>query len=403
MQTDPKQTDDSPRYANAIAAALGIYTAGVAVQLATGSRAIPEPSWPANAILLAALVLGLTAAHVFAGRTALVRWLRSVPVAISAIVLVLAQAVLMGSMRQTPGAGLFHDIMHSWPFALTMVYFLVNLGLATLARLFPLRLENLGFILNHLGLWIALAAGLLGSGDLRRLSMNLVQGQPEWRAIDRSHGDHIHIVEMPFAFELKQFEMDVFPAKIGLLDTKTNRLSPPVEIPAPGTEFTLGDWRVTIEASLPESSYFSDAYHAMSAEIDTAPAARVSAKNQKTNASTTGWISCGNFANPPAILELGGGLALAMPDPEAKRFASRVEIFTDAGERYAATVEVNKPLSLRGWKIYQLSYDERRGRWSQTSVLELIRDPWLPGVYTGIFMMIAGALFIMARMRKAKA
>jgi cytochrome c biogenesis protein ResB len=91
-----------------------------------------------------------------------------------------------------------------------------------------------------------------------------------------------------------------------------------------------------------------------------------------------------------------------MPDPEPKRFASRVEVFTDTHERYPATIEVNKPLALRGWKIYQLSYDERRGRWSQTSTVELVRDPWLPAVYTGIFMMLAGTLFTMARMRKAK-
>ncbi|MDF9827174.1 hypothetical protein M2447_001263 [Ereboglobus sp. PH5-10] len=394
----------APTFASAFAAALGVYTAGVAVQLAGGARAVPEPAWPANILLLAAFVILLTAAHVFAGKTAPVRFLRSVPVAISAIALVLAQAVFMGSIRQSPGAGLFGDILHSWPFALTMLYFLTNLGLATLGRVYPFRAGNIGFLLNHLGLWIALAAGLLGSGDLARLRMQLTPGHPEWRALDSSHGDHAHVVEMPFAFELKQFEMDVFSAKIALLDTATNKLASPVEIPAPGVTFTLGDWNVTIEQNLPEASYFADAYHAMPGETGTVPAARVSAKHLYSKEQIKrGWISCGNFANPPAILELGEGLALAMPEPEAKRYASRVEVFTDEQERFSATVEVNKPLSLRGWKIYQLSYDERRGRWSQISIVELVRDPWLPAVYTGVFMMMAGAIFTMARMRKANA
>ena len=67
-----------------------------------------------------------------------------------------------------------------------------------------------------------------------------------------------------------------------------------------------------------------------------------------------------------------------------------------------ACIEVNKPLSIAGWKIYQLSYDETKGKWSRMSVFELVRDPWLPIVYTGILMMIAGAigLFLSAPVKK---
>jgi hypothetical protein len=34
------------------------------------------------------------------------------------------------------------------------------------------------------------------------------------------------------------------------------------------------------------------------------------------------------------------------------------------------------------------------GRWSNLSVLELVRYPWLPLVYLGIFLMMAGAGFL---------
>ena len=63
---------------------------------------------------------------------------------------------------------------------------------------------------------------------------------------------------------------------------------------------------------------------------------------------------------------------------------------------------MNKPLSIAGWKIYQLSYDETKGKWSRMSVFELVRDPWLPIVYTGILMMIAGAigLFLSAPVKR---
>ena len=61
------------------------------------------------------------------------------------------------------------------------------------------------------------------------------------------------------------------------------------------------------------------------------------------------------------------------------------------------TAEVNKPVEVDGWKIYQYGYDTQMGAMSQYSILELISDPWLPLVYTGIYMMLDGALLMMLR------
>jgi hypothetical protein len=47
--------------------------------------------------------------------------------------------------------------------------------------------------------------------------------------------------------------------------------------------------------------------------------------------------------------------------------------------------------------IYQYGYDESMGKYSRQSVFELVRDPWLPLVYTGIFMLLAGALSFCCR------
>ncbi|OAM90348.1 cytochrome c biogenesis protein ResB [Termitidicoccus mucosus] len=402
----------------ALSAATGVYAAGVAIQLVT-RRAIPEPAWPVNFILLAAFAAALVITALAGRRSPFVRWLRSVPVSISAIALVLVQAVLMGTLRQSPGAGILGDVMHSWPFVLTMFYFLTNLGLATVARAVPFKRENLGFLLNHLGLWIALSAGMLGAGDLARLAMELRAGAPEWRAIDRSHAGHAHLVEMPFALELRRFEMDTYAPKLVLLDTKNNTIAAsrgraPVEISAPANSrapdgaplqsSTLGDWSVDILEYIPEALGFADNYHAMPGEPGAAPAVRVAARRHSAKERARhGWVSCGSFATMPAMLELDDGLALAMPDPEPRRFASQVEVFAPGRESRAATIEVNRPLALGGWKIYQLSYDQRRGRWSQTSIVELVRDPWLPGVYTGVFMMMAGVFFLMARARRKAA
>lgn len=67
---------------------------------------------------------------------------------------------------------------------------------------------------------------------------------------------------------------------------------------------------------------------------------------------------------------------------------------------FEADITVNSPLELQGWKIYQTSYDENMGQWSTSSILELIRDPWLPVVYVGLGMLILGSFLLLFKIRK---
>ena len=83
------------------------------------------------------------------------------------------------------------------------------------------------------------------------------------------------------------------------------------------------------------------------------------------------------------------------PSGMPKRFASDVLVRNKSGKEISAVIEVNKPLKVDGWKMYQYSYDEDAGTESKVSVLELVKDPWLPMVYVGIFMMLAGALLML--------
>lgn len=63
---------------------------------------------------------------------------------------------------------------------------------------------------------------------------------------------------------------------------------------------------------------------------------------------------------------------------------------------------MNRPFAIEGWKIYQLSYNEQMGKWSNLSVFELVKDHWLPVVYIGIFMLLFGAvgMFLTASRKK---
>ena len=81
-------------------------------------------------------------------------------------------------------------------------------------------------------------------------------------------------------------------------------------------------------------------------------------------------------------------------DGSPKRFASEVNIMTKSGKNIHTTIDVNKPVEVEGWKIYQYGYDTQMGAMSQISILELVNDPWLPLVYLGIYMMLSGAVFM---------
>ncbi len=83
------------------------------------------------------------------------------------------------------------------------------------------------------------------------------------------------------------------------------------------------------------------------------------------------------------------------PNGMPKRFASDVVVKGKSGKDITAVIEVNKPLKVDGWKMYQYGYDEEAGTESQVSILEIVKDPWLPLVYVGIFMMLAGALLML--------
>lgn len=102
----------------------------------------------------------------------------------------------------------------------------------------------------------------------------------------------------------------------------------------------------------------------------------------------------------PLAIELRHFVMETYDDGSPRRFTSNIQIHTSSGQNLLATVEVNKPVEVEGWKIYQYGYDTERGAASRISILEMVRDPWLPYVYAGIFMMLGGAVSMMFQKRR---
>ena len=102
----------------------------------------------------------------------------------------------------------------------------------------------------------------------------------------------------------------------------------------------------------------------------------------------------GRVKEMPLTIELKRFIMETYDDGSPRRFASEIQILTKSEKNIQTTVDVNKPVEVDGWKIYQYGYDTSMGAKSNTSILELVSDPWLPYVYLGIYMMLAGGVLM---------
>ena len=391
----------------------GLIVTGGVLQIIVGEFNSSALSYPVNVMALVAIVLAPVALHLLSLRHAALRWFSSYRASVTVLFALLFLILVAGLVPQTDrgtatgadtaiGLG-FDRVVSSWSFTLTFVYLLTVLGTVVLRRLqrFDARRDT-GFVLNHVGLFVALVCAALGAGDLQRLRMTVALNTTEWRAVNERN----ELEELPLALELNSFVIDEYPPRLMMLDNATGEVLPKerpenIRVETCPHVGSLRGWEIEAVKYLPSAAAVTTKDTVFFTEFQSEGATSalyVRARHVRTGLSREGWISCGNYMFPYRALRLNDDESLIMPRREPRRFASAVTAYSKDGPARDATIEVNKPMRYGGWKIYQSSYDEARGKWSRTSVFELVRDPWLPAVYVGIWMMIAGAvcLFVSA-------
>ena len=377
----------------------GLIVTGFFLEVFVASDSAFTLTYPYNVIFLIGYVSLLFVLFKWFSTSQLVRWLTKVPASISSIVLVTMLVMIMGIIPQVTSQnniinnlGLNH-ITSNWAFLLILFQFLTCLGLISIKRILQFKWSNFGFILNHVGLFLALIAGILGTGDLQRLSINVYEGKPSWIATDAQKNE----IELPFAFYLNDFLIDEYNPKLALVDNNTGSVvhndGKNLYLVEKGETYYFNNFEVKINEFLNTSGRIGNRYEPVN-EIGSPPSAFITVKNTKTDSVQSGWISSGSFRYPYESFKISEDYSMVMTIPEVKKFSSDIDILTKDGERISTILEVNKPFKHKGWKIYQLSYDDKKGKWSELSVLELVKDPWLPLIYLGIFMMIAGAFYM---------
>lgn len=273
-------------------------------------------AWPVNAWVLCVFAAALAIMTVLRRRVRLFAWLGGRASALWSIGCAMAVTVALGLVPQsrTTAGGWWQHLICSWPFVLAWVWLAISLGLATIYGTITRVAASGGhgngrkwlratvFMLNHLGLLIALTAATLGSADMERVRMAVGRAEPGSVAWDANGYGR----ELDIAVELLDFKIE----ENGQADSRSPR------------KFKAC---VQITALAPHA---------------------------------------------PSICE--------------------------------QSIEVNRPASMQGWKIYLIGYEAELGEDTRYCEFELVRDPWLPWVYAGIGMMLAGALglFLLATPKK---
>lgn len=386
----------------------GLLFIGLVLQLCVGNINWDNFAWPLNLYILVTYLALLVILYTLRQRIYFVRWSMSYNAALPALAFVVIMTFMMGLIRQVPATSSSADVfgfskmISCWPFVLLYWWMTTILGLISIKHLCTFKLSKVPFLCNHLGLFIALLCGVLGSADMQRLKMHTQVGKAEWRAIDESGDVH----ELPLAVELIDFMIDEYPPKLMLIDNSTGAVLPTNKpehllVEDDVTEGQLCGWNIKIIDKLDKAASvveFDSVKFVEWQSVGAASAVCVEALSPDKEKVVRGWVSCGSFAFPYHAMRLDSLCSLIMPDREPRRYTSLVKIYTQSGKEIETEIEVNKPVEVDGWKIYQLSYDETKGRWSDISVFELVTDVWLEWVYAGIILMIIGAIsmFIMS-------
>jgi hypothetical protein len=186
----------------------GLIFAGLMLELSVGPVEWDAFRWPVNGVVLAGFLVMIAIIFLLRKRVYGFQFIGTYKAAIPALIYAVVLTIVMGLTRQTVNGVGLNNMLSFWPFVLMYVYLAVILGIIILRRLVHLAdwKRDIPFLLNHLGLFLAITTATLGNADMQRLKMITVVGEPEWRALSQEGS----IREMPLAIELKAFVMETY-------------------------------------------------------------------------------------------------------------------------------------------------------------------------------------------------
>jgi len=354
-------------------------------------------SYPTNIIIITLLLVFLTAVFLIFRKSHFVKWLKSARLSIVTISWMLLLVLLMGIFKQEKNSEFIivnrlnlNNILFSSAFLLLQLILLVNLSFAIINRFYKLNFRNFTFILNHFGILIIVIGLGFGNGDISKYTLKISKNDFTWKTKQGKTE-----IELPFAFKLIDFKLENFPAKIGIIYNQTDEIikgNDKILLTGQDSTIRFNGKTIRLKKHLKNSIQFGESFHPVN-EVGSCPASYIEIEDIN-NEKHAAWISRGSYLYPSVLLPIDSNYTLAMLEPEAKSYRSDISVYFKSGDIQQYTIEVNKPVYINGWDIYQTDYNEKMGEWSDYSVIEMVHDPWLNVIYFGVFLMLIGVILL---------
>ncbi|WP_455585046.1 cytochrome c biogenesis protein ResB [Bacteroides sp.] len=190
----------------------------VLLQITTGNFPLLLFSFPLNVIIAVIWGYLLWRLYMEGNKWPLTRFLFTSHTSIFSILLLIGGSLVIGLFPQLSDAeaasksGFWaalgcYNFMTSWIFVAVLFLFLSNLGMVIIHAFYHRTKAKRRFLLNHVGLWLALFAGFFGSSDVQTVRIPLYAGQPTREAY--SIDGTIHYLD--YELELHSFGVEYYP------------------------------------------------------------------------------------------------------------------------------------------------------------------------------------------------
>ena len=182
---------------------LTIFITGLLIQAFAGYFPAEAFAFPINAAVLFAALAGLWVLWREKPGGAVCRWLASGNASIALIAGFLICCLILGMKMQDADAASFPgfgNVRRTWWFILISIALMANLFVVILSR----RKKGIRFILNHIGVLVALIGCFFGAPD-HTVSRAIVSGE----AVHEAVGENGEIVPLPATMKLDGFNVEL--------------------------------------------------------------------------------------------------------------------------------------------------------------------------------------------------
>lgn len=187
------------------------------IQLFTGNFPLAFMAFPLNLVFAVIWLFVLWRFYKENRKSSFSCFLLSPQTSILSILLFIAGCLVIGLFPQLsdveatvrqgvlPSLG-FYNFMTSWIFVAILFLLLSNLAMITLHAFYTRKNARWRFLLNHVGLWLALFAGFWGSSDTQILRIPLYKGEPVREAFDMNGASR----HLDYEMELRSFSVEYY-------------------------------------------------------------------------------------------------------------------------------------------------------------------------------------------------